>query len=183
MNRDARWRELIDFILMMARRDDVWSVSCQFSDQRLWEGLLGEQIKRSQQTGLPLQEAYFLSGPDGGMHGIAKNHAGLEDRPEDQWYDGTTLEETMGGEIHIPCEGVCGADLFVYPDWRVIYPEAWEVEGAMLHSATARRPCNHLLIEKKLKEPRCATRYGPIAGTWWLYSSKGPRVECNPHRF
>jgi len=93
MNRDARWRELIDFILMMARRDDVWSVSCQFSDQRLWEGLLGEQIKRAQQTGLPLQEAYFLSGPDGGMHGIAKNHAGLEDRPEDQWYDGTTLEE------------------------------------------------------------------------------------------
>ena len=42
---------LRDFILAMARREDVHSVSCQFQDAPLWEGLLHEQVKRSRQTG------------------------------------------------------------------------------------------------------------------------------------
>lgn len=175
--------ELRDVILAMARRPDVHSVSCQFRDAKLWEGLLGEQVKRARKTEKPPRDAFFLCGPDGGIHGIAKHHAGLEDMPPEEWFDGSTMEEKLGGDIHIPYEGVCGADLYVYPSWRKIYPEAWEKEGAELDWATAMKPCNHLLIQKDLGEPTCATRTGPIAGSWWLYSSNAPYKDCNPfHR-
>jgi len=34
-----------------------------------------------------------------------------------------------------------------------------------------------------LDEPSCARRIGPIAGNWWLYSSKAPSKPCSPfHR-
>jgi hypothetical protein len=86
---------------------------------------------------------------------------------------------------HIPYEGVCGADLFVYPSWRAINPKAWEEDGAELDWATSMKHCNHLLIEKDLGvgEPNCATRIGPITDEWWLYSSKAPYKPCSPfHR-
>ena len=172
--------ELRDLILAMARRPDVHSVSCQFRDEKLWEGLLTGQVKRARDTGKPPKQAFFLCGPDGGLPGIAKHHAGLEDLPEEQWFDGSTLEERLGGDIHIPYEGVCGADLYVYPSWRKICPEAWQKEGAELDWATPRKACNHLLIEQDLGEARCATRVGPIAGSWWLYSSKAPYKPCSP---
>jgi|CXWL01.1.fsa_nt_gi hypothetical protein len=172
--------ELRDFILTMAQRADVHSVSCQFLDARLWEGLLGEQVERARVTGKPPRQAFFLCGPDGGIPGIAKHYPGLEDLPQAEWFKGSTLEETMGGDIHIPYEGVCGADLYVYPNWRKIYPDAWDKEGAELDWATARKPCNHLLIEQELPEPTCAIRIGPIAGSWWLYSSKAPYKACSP---
>jgi hypothetical protein len=172
--------ELRDLILAMARRPDVHSVSCQFRDEKLWEGLLTEQVKRARETGKPPKQAFFLCGPDGGLPGIAKTFPGLEDLPEEEWFDGSTLEERMGGDIHIPYEGVCGADLYVYPSWRKIHPEAWQKEGAELDWATPRKACNHLLIERDLGEPSCATRMGPIAGTWWLYSSKAPYKPCSP---
>src|SRR5690606_9403949 len=76
-------------------------------------------------------------------------------------FDGSTLEEKVGGDIHIPWEGVCGADLFVYPAWRKIFPEEWDKDGAELGWATANKPCIHLLIEQDLGEPACATRIGP----------------------
>lgn len=166
--------ELRDLILTMARRDDVHSVSCQFGDARLWEGLLREQVRRAAQTGQSPKEAFFLCGPDGGIPGIAKLHPLLKEMPEDQRFTGDTLEEKLGGDIHIPYEGVCGADLFVYPHWRKIVPEAWSRPGARLASATGGKPCKHLLIEKDLGEPDCATRIGPIAGNWWLYSDIAP---------
>lgn len=172
--------ELRDLILAMARREDVHSVSCQFRDAQLWEGLLQEQVRRARLSGKPPRDAFFLCGPDGGIPGIAKMHPGLEDLPEDEWFTGDTLEEKLGGRIHIPYEGVCGADLFVYPSWRAIYPEHWTEDGAELDWATAMKPCNHLLIERDLGEPSCATRTGPIAGTWWLYSSNAPYKPCSP---
>lgn len=175
--------ELRDIILSMARRSDVHSVSCQFRDERLWQGLLEEQVRRARESGKPPRKAFFLCGPDGGLPGIAKHHHGLEDLPPEEWFDGSTLEEKMGGDIHIPYEGVCGADLYVYPAWRRINPAAWEKDGAELDWATANKPCNHLLIEQDLGEPACAMRTGPIAGTWWLYSSKAPYKPCSPfHR-
>lgn len=172
--------ELRDLILSMARRPDVHSVSCQFRDERLWQGLLEEQVRRARESGKPPRKAFFLCGPDGGLPGIAKHHHGLEDLPREKWFDGSTLEEKMDGDIHIPYEGVCGADLYVYPAWRRINPAAWEKDGAELDWATANKPCNYLLIEQDLGEPACATRIGPIAGTWWLYSSKAPYKPCSP---
>lgn len=50
----------------------------------------------------------------------------------------------------------------------------------MLDWATANKPCNFLLIERDLGEAPCATRVGPIAGGWWLYSSTAPYKDCNP---
>lgn len=173
--------ELRDFILTLAQRDDIHSVSVQFQDATLWEGLLREQVKRAERTGKPPRDAFFLCGPDSGIDGIAKLWPGMEDEPEDQWFTGRTLEEQLGGNIHIPYEGVCGADLFVYPEWRKIHPERWHDDNADVDSATAMKPCNHLLIEKDLGEPACATRVGPIATTWWLYSSKAPYKDCGPN--
>lgn len=180
MNQTTLSDELRDFILAKARRIDVHSVSCQFGDAQLWEGLLDEQVKRARQSGKPPRDAFFLCGPDSGIEGIAKHHHGLEDLPPEEWFKGDKLEEKRGGSIHIPYEGVCGSDLFVYPDWRKIYPRMWEEKGAKLDWATAQKPCNHLLIEQDLGEPACATRVGPIAGNWWLYSSKAPYKDCNP---
>lgn len=174
--------ELRDLILTMARRPDVHSVSCQFWDERLWKGLLEEQVKRARESGKPPREAFFLCGPDSGIPGIAKLHHGLEDLPPEEWFDGSTVEEKMDGDIHIPYEGVCGADLLVYPAWRSIHPKAWTKDGADLDWATSGKACNHLLIEQDLGEASCATRIGPIAGTWWLYSSKAPYRSCSPVR-
>ncbi|MCC7182361.1 MAG: hypothetical protein IT509_02175 [Rhodocyclaceae bacterium] len=181
--------ELSELILTMARRPDVNSVSCQFTDPLLWEELLSEQVRRARQTGKHPRDAFFLCGPDGGIPGVAKLYPGLEHLPKEEWFTGDTLEERLGGHIHIPYEGVCGADLLVYPKWRAVYPEAWQKDGAELYSATAKiNPCNqllcnHLLIEQDLGEPACATRTGPIAGSWWLYSSRTPHKPCSPfHR-
>ena len=179
MNRSDISDELREFILAMARRDDVNSVSCQFHDSKLWEGLLTEQVKRAHLSGKSPENAFFLCGPDSGIHGVAKHHHGLEDLPKEEWFTGNTLEEKIGGAIHIPYEGVCGADLFVYPKWRRIYPAAWKKEGAELDWATPMKPCNHLLIEQDLGESDCATRVIPVEG-WWLYSSTAPYKNCNP---
>lgn len=184
MERDELPQELRHLILSMAARKDVHSVSCPFHDHALWEGLLAEQTRRVQATGQAPSSAFFLSGPDSGLPGIAKLHAGLEDddRPWHERFTGDTLEERVGGSIHIPYEGVCGADLFVYPDWRRIYPKLWDKPGAEMDRATVGKPCNHLLIERDLGEPTCATRIGPVAGSWWLYSSRAPYKDCHPMR-
>jgi len=179
MNRSDIPDELRELVLSMARRSDVNSVSCQFYDFRLWEGLLAEQVRRVQLSGKPPKDAFFLCGPDSGIPGVARLHPGLEDMPQEEWFTGGTLEEKMGGDIHIPCEGVCGADFFVYPSWRKIYPEAWTKDGAELDWATSRKECNHLLIDRDLGETGCATRIMPSDG-WWLYSSIAPYKDCNP---
>lgn len=174
--------ELRDLIISMAKREDVHSVSCQFRDAELWKFLLEEQVRRAKDQGKSPRDAFFLCGPDSGIPGIAKLYSGLDEVPEEERFDGSTLEERLGGDIHIPYEGVCGADLFVYPTWRKVYPEAWAREGAQLDSATSMKRCNHLLLYGDFGESACATRIGPIDG-WWLYSSTAPYKDCNPfHR-
>jgi len=175
--------DLLALILDLAGRTNIHSVSCQFIDHALWEGLLAEQARRAKATGRPPQSAFFLCGPDGGLPGISKLPPGLEEEvelPPSPHTAGDSMEERFGGSIHIPYEGVCGADLFVYPSWRRIYPEAWQAEDAELDWATADKPCNHLLIEQDLGPAPRANRIGPIAGSWWLYSSTAPYKDCNP---
>ena len=81
MNKSDISDELRELILSIARRDDVSSVSCQFHDFPLWEGLLAEQTKRAQLSGKPPRDAFFLCGPDSGIYGVAKHYPGLEDIP------------------------------------------------------------------------------------------------------
>jgi hypothetical protein len=176
--------DLRTLILTLARRKDVHSVSCQFQDRALWKGLLVEQVRRARATGRPPREAFFLCGPDGGIPGIAKLHPGLDDDYDGSppRFNGDTLEEQMGGAVHIPYEGVCGADLLVYPAWRRLYPLRWQQAGAELDWITVDKPCNHLLTDRDLGEAPNATRTGPVAGSWWLYSSTAPYKDCNPFR-
>lgn len=166
-------------VLDWARRPDVHSISCPFEDPELWRGLLIEQVRRAQATGRPPRDAFGLFGPDSGIFGVAKLYAALEDLDDpNSAFDGSTLEEQIGGEIHIPYEGLCGADFLIYPKWRKFNPAAWNDEGADLDSATFGKPCNHLLVQVDAGEPTCATRSGPVAG-WWLYSSRAPYKDCN----
>ena len=182
MNEFEISKELRELILSMAKRKDVNSVSCQFCDTELWSGLLEEQVKRAKEQNKNPGDAFFLCGPDGGIPGIAKLYPGLDEVPEEERFDGSTLEEKLHGEIHIPYEGVCGADFFVYPTWRKLNPQAWERENAELDWATPMKHCNHLLLSGDFGVPDCATRTGPIDG-WWLYSSTAPYKDCNPfHR-
>lgn len=152
----------------MARWDDVHSVSCRFRDAQLWGGRLQEQVTRVRLTCKPPRDAYFLCGSDDGIPDVAKLHPGIENLPEEEWFNGDSLEEKQSGHIHIPYEGVRGADLFVYPACQKIQLDAWAKEGAELDWATAMKPCNHLLIERDLGGTNCASRTGAIAGNWWL---------------
>ena len=36
------------------------------------------------------------------------------------------------------------------------------------------------VIERGFSVVDVSTRIGPIAGGWWLYSSKAPYKDCNP---
>jgi hypothetical protein len=179
MNSDTISVELRELILTTANRVDVHSVSCQFRDVELWHGLLSEQVKRARSLDKAPPDAYCLCGPDGGIPRVAKFHPGLEGVPDDERFDGSTLEEKLRGYIHIPFEGVCGADLFIYPTWRRLNREAWSRDDAKLYSATFGKPCNHLLLFEDVGDLPFATRIGPIDG-WWLYSSIGPYRNCNP---
>ena len=171
-------KEMRDLILKMAAREDIHSLSCQFRDTELWVGLLDEQVKRAKQQNKAPKEAFFLSGPDSGIPIVAKQYSSISDMDEKPVFDGSSLEEKMGGEIHIPYEGVCGADFLVYPTWRKFYPEQWARENAQLDWATSRKNCNHLLIQGDFGVPSCATRIGPI-DNWWLYSSTAHYKDCN----
>lgn len=178
--RDEIPDELRSLILGVARQDDVHSVSCCLTDPQLWEGLLEEQQRRARLKGLPPRQAYYLAGPDSGIRDISKRHPALEDLPEEEWFTGETLEEQMGGEIHIPYEGACGSDLLVYPKWRTISPEYWEQPGAELDWATRGLRSNYLVIEQDLGTAGCVRRSGPYAESWWLYASTGPYKSCTP---
>ena len=174
MNTDGFSDKLRTLILETASRPDVHSVSCFFDDFSLWEGLSLEQIKRARETGKPPIEAFFLSGPDSGIPGIAPMVVDDEYDPDPQI---EFLAEKMGWQIHIPYEGFCSADLLVYPSWRKIYPERWKEDNAELDWATPMRKCNLLIIQQDLGEAECVNR-DYISNGWWIYSSRAPYKNC-----
>lgn len=147
---------LFEAIVELICRDDVRSVSCPFGDYALWRVLVEQQVRRAEASGLALQEAFCLCGPD----------CGLPDFNAADW----------GGEIHIPYEGACGADLFILPAWHRF--SADEVrDGGKLHWAVS-KPCHHILLQGDHGELACATR--KVFGGWTLYTSTAPYEDCNP---
>jgi hypothetical protein len=148
--------EVVDKVLELIRKDDVRSVSCPFNDPALWRGLVAEQVRRSMLTALPLQEAFTLCGPDGGMSDI----------PFAEW----------GGRLHLPYEGMCGGDLVLLPLWRKFFLEEAEDTGRL--STAAWLCCHYLLSPRDYGEVGFATRT-PVGG-WVLYESKAPYVPCDP---
>lgn len=143
-------------ILELIRREDIRSVSCPFDDFALWRGLVEEQVRRAEVSGLPLQKAFCLCGPDSGLRNLDV--------------------EDWGGEVHIPYEGACGSDLFIVPPWHKFYADKVR-NGGMLRWAVA-KPSNHILVRGDFGELGCATR--KAIGEWTLYSSTAPYEDCNP---
>lgn len=143
-------------ILELIRHEDIRSVSCPFDDFVLWRGLVGEQLRRAEATGLPLQQAFCLCGPDSGLSNLDV--------------------EDWGGEVHIPYEGACGGDLFILPRWHRFFADKVR-DGGKLRWAVA-KPCNHVLLHGDHGELACATR--SVIGDWTLYSSTAPHEDCNP---
>lgn len=143
-------------ILDLIQRDDVRSVSCPFDDFTLWRALIEKQLRRAEATGLPLQSAFGLCGPDSGLPGI----------PVEDW----------GGEVHIPYEGACGADLFILPSWHRFFADKVR-DGGKLRWAVG-KPCHHVLLQGDHGELACATR--TTFGDWTLYTSTVPYEDCSP---
>lgn len=170
----------------VSEQPDIRSISCPFDDFHLWEGLLREQVHRSHKSGLAPQEALYLVGPDGGIPGItpprflddddaAENHP-----PEPDPRTGLLAPHAWGGEVHIPYEGTCGADLFILPKWHNVFPERLLNPGAKLSYLLGGKKCNYMLTNRPLGELPCATRQA-LAG-WSLYINSTAHEDCNPNR-
>ena len=164
---------LIQLIGRLIQLDTVQSVSFPFNNTQVWKMLVAQQVSRSRQTGKPLQKAFTLSGPD----------SGLSCNPED-W----------GGKVHIPYENCCMGDLFVVPQWRLLYPD-WKDQfpkagdgrgdkatlGDYAHywaDPETGDSCHYLLAQRDLGELKCATRQ-IISDSWILYESNRPYVKVN----
>jgi len=140
---------VIALIGELIKRDTVQSVSFPFNNSKVWRLLIDEQVRRAKQTGLPLQKAFTLSGPDGGLS-----------CDPSEW----------GGAVHIPYEGVCEGDLFIAPLWRNFIREN--------NSATLSTSYHYLLLQRDLGELNCATRR-IIGDGWVLYESTRPYVKVD----
>lgn len=149
-------KPVFDTILELIQREDVHSVSCPFDDYALWRKLIEEQVRRAEATGKPLQKALCLCGPDSDLPNV----------PIDDW----------GGEVHIPYEGTCGADLFILPSWHRFVAEKVR-DGGKLRWAVG-KACHHILLCDDHGELACATRR--VIGDWTLYTSTAPYEDCNP---
>jgi len=79
-------------------RETVQSVSCPLTDYALWRLLVEHQVRCAEQSGKLPQQAFELSGPDGGQRFVTAA----------DW----------GGKVHIPYEGACTGDVFIKPGWR-----------------------------------------------------------------
>lgn len=137
-------------------RPDVQSVSFPFQDEQVWRMLVAEQVDRARSTGLHLQHAFGLSGPDSGL-------------PFD-----TAL---WGGYVHIPDEGMCEGDLFVKPAWRGYNLNAATGDGD-LTAAMLGKSCHYVLLKGEQREVDSATRV--VIDGWTLYRSKKPYRPSNP---
>lgn len=93
--------DLRKMILSLAAQDNVQSVSVPFQDYALWRGLVNVQRQRLNGSGCAPQDAFRLNGPDSGITWV-----------NSFWY---RADLHWGGEVHIPYEGCCGGDVFVFP--------------------------------------------------------------------
>jgi hypothetical protein len=148
--------EVYDLFIGLLTRPNVQSVSFPFQDEQVWRMLVAEQVDRARRTGLHLQQAFGLSGPDSGL-------------PFD-----TAL---WGGYVHIPYEGMCEGDLFVKPPWRGFNLNAANSDGD-LAAAMLGKKCHYVLLKGEHKDVDSATR-SVVAG-WTLYASKKPYEPSNP---
>ncbi|MBP7623351.1 MAG: hypothetical protein KA763_05220 [Xanthomonadales bacterium] len=163
--------ELRTVILNLARQPDIHSLSCPFKDYDLWYALIEEQIKRSEATGWPYQDAFCLCAPDTGIEGMQQ----YDDESEGWPFH----PPPIGGYVHISYEGVCGGDLFIVPSWRKVWPG----QGAQPQriSELVGKKCNYILSHRDLGIVDCATRT-IVAGCWYLYKSNAPHEDCSPFR-
>lgn len=143
-------------ILELIRQQDVRSVSCPYDDPELWLALVAEQVRRSAESGLPLQEAFTLCGPDGGL-----------------W---DTPVEALGGYVHIPYEGLCGGDLLIRPTWRKFRVPQGTATGK-LSTAASVTCCYYVLSPEDFGEVPFAAR--TMVGDWVLYQSNAPYEPCD----
>lgn len=167
--------ELRQAILDLAKQSDIRSVACAFDDFDLWDGLIKEQIKRSQETGLPLAEAFYLCGPDGGIKGQG---AELSDDGEEWVHD----QHFLGGDVHIPYEGITNGDLFVLPEWHRTCTRRCRETGEFWRIATYKpyKLYNYLLTNRDLGEFECAER--TLVAGCYLYKNKTPYIDCRDWR-
>jgi hypothetical protein len=154
----------------LVSRDNVQSVSAPYADYQLWRTLCRAQLVRSDRTGFPPEEAFPLSGPDGGLWHV----------PYEDW----------GADIHIPYEGVCMADLLIQPSYRRANLDADEEGGQLVkvfhswgYSLKNGWACHYVLTPEDLGQLACAHR-SEVGDGWVLYESKQPYVpnpRCKPH--
>lgn len=153
-------RKLFAAIRELIFRDDVQSVSSDFTDYWFWRVLVEEQVRRCELAGeKEPQSAFALSGPDG--------------------EDGSVPISDWGGYVHNPYEGACLADLFIMPGWRHSFPES-DAEGGLLtdilyppRQGVSQEQCRYLMIKRDLGALKCAHRT-EIGDGWFLYQSKRP---------
>lgn len=152
--------ELIAFLAEFVRRSDVNSVSMPVDDEAIWSVLVTEQKRRASLTGKHLQHAFGLSGPDSGL---SFNTA--------DW----------GGYVHIPWEGMCGADLVMRPHWRVFDPRGVMSTGTRKFWDILRLPCHHVMVWGD-RHPPIDTASRMTVGGWTFYTSRGTYRSYNPFR-
>ena len=156
--------DLFELIVRLVKQEDIRSVSCPFTDYWLWRELVAEQVRRSIAQGVEPMTAMELNGPDSGIPFVSSGHC----RTVQEW----------GGEIHIPCEGTRGGDLFIQPDWFGFTPAdarlAPTLSQAVFEYTTPgeKKTCSYLLTRfHNLGEITSAKR--TVVGDWVLY---GPRT-------
>jgi uncharacterized membrane protein len=147
---------VIALIKALITREDVHSVSFPYAHEGVWRALVAQQKERAAQTGLYLQHAFGLSGPDSGLS-----------------FD----TASWGGYVHIPYEGMCEGDLIVKPHWRSFIPEAAMGEGD-LTAAMGGKACHHLIVQGERAELDSAER--TVVDGWTHYTSKRAYRPCNP---
>lgn len=157
-NRVSLPAPVVKKIQELIRQDAVRSVSCPYDDRAVWEALVREQVRRATESGLLPQDAFFLSGPDGGLWGT----------PVEEW----------GGYCHIPYEGLCGGDLLVRPTWRKFRIPQGAATGK-LSTAASVSCCYYVLSPEDFGEVPFATRE-VIGNGWVLYKSNQPYPPCDP---
>lgn len=146
------FHRLIESLVRLAT---VNSVQCPLLDRETWVILTKEQQRRARKTGLPLEEALFLSGPDSGMWPV------------------NYIE--MGGEVHVPYEGAPAADLFILPHWFNFAAERAQGPGS-LRRALWGKQCHFVLSGQDFGE--LSSAYRTKFGGWILYESRQPYLPA-----